>query len=68
MKRLVLVAAVFAVAACAKKDEATVDSSAAMAPAPAPSMTDSATRADSIRKDSITKDSIRKADSATKKP
>lgn len=35
MKRLALVAAVFALAACAKKDEAVVDTSAAMAPAPA---------------------------------
>ena len=70
MKRLVLVAAVFAVAACAKKDEgAIVDSSAAMAPAPAPAPSDSAMKADSIMKDSITKDSIRKADSAAmKKP
>ncbi len=35
MKRLALVAAVFALAACAKKDETPVDTSAAMAPAPA---------------------------------
>jgi hypothetical protein len=35
MKRIVLVAAVLALAACAKKDEAPVDTGAAMAPAPA---------------------------------
>ncbi len=35
MKRLALVAAVFALAACAKKDETPVDTTAAMAPAPA---------------------------------
>lgn len=36
MKRLALVAAVFALAACAKKDETpAADTSAAMAPAPA---------------------------------
>lgn len=35
MKRIVLVAAVLALAACARKDEAPVDTGAAMAPAPA---------------------------------
>jgi uncharacterized lipoprotein YajG len=35
MKRIALVAAVLALAACAKKDEAPVDTGAAMAPAPA---------------------------------
>jgi hypothetical protein len=35
MKRIVLVAAVLALAACTKKDEAPVDTGAAMAPAPA---------------------------------
>ena len=35
MKRIALVAAVLALAACAKKDEAAVDTGAAMAPAPA---------------------------------
>ena len=35
MKRIVLVAAVIALAACTKKDEAPVDTGAAMAPAPA---------------------------------
>jgi len=35
MKRIVLVVAVLALAACTKKDEAPVDTGAAMAPAPA---------------------------------
>jgi hypothetical protein len=35
MKRIALVAAVLALAACTKKDEAPVDTGAAMAPAPA---------------------------------
>ena len=35
MKRIALVAAVIALAACTKKDEAPVDTGAAMAPAPA---------------------------------
>jgi major membrane immunogen (membrane-anchored lipoprotein) len=35
MKRIALVAAVLALVACAKKDEAPVDTGAAMAPAPA---------------------------------
>ena len=51
MKRIVLVAAVLALAACAKKDEAPVDTGAAMAPAPAAmdtgmQMVDSAAMAD----------------------
>ncbi len=62
MKRIALVAAVLALAACAKKDEAAVDTGAAMAPAPAamdtgmsmPMMTDSLAR-DSAMKDSIAK-------------
>jgi hypothetical protein len=61
MKRLALVAAVFAVAACAKNDQASKDSAAAAAaPAPAPAaapapdsnamkMADSAHKADSIK-------------------
>jgi hypothetical protein len=40
MKRIALVAAVLALAACTKKDEAPVDTSAAMAPAPAPAAMD----------------------------
>ncbi len=35
MKRIALVAAVLALAACTKKDEAPMDTGAAMAPAPA---------------------------------
>jgi len=35
MKRIALVVAVLAIAACTKKDEAPVDTGAAMAPAPA---------------------------------
>jgi hypothetical protein len=35
MKRIALVVAVLALAACTKKDEAPVDTAAAMAPAPA---------------------------------
>ena len=35
MKRIALVVAVLALAACTKKDEAPVDTGAAMAPAPA---------------------------------
>lgn len=46
MKRLALVAAVFALAACAKKDETpAADTSAAMAPAPA--VTDTGMKMDS---------------------
>ena len=52
MKRIALVAAVLALAACTKKDEAPVDTGAAMAPAPAAmdtgmKMMDSATMTDS---------------------
>lgn len=35
MKRIAIVAAILALAACTKKDEAPVDTGAAMAPAPA---------------------------------
>ena len=68
MKRLALVAAaVLAMTACAKADEAKTDSTTpAMAPAPAPAPAvdsaamakahmDSMARADSIKKDSIAK-------------
>jgi hypothetical protein len=56
MKRIVLVAAVLALAACTKKDEAPVDT-AAMAPAPAAmdtgmQMMDSASMMDTTKKDS----------------
>ena len=57
MKRIALVAAVLALAACTKKDEAPVDTGAAMAPAPAAmdtgmKMMDSTMMADSAKKDS----------------
>jgi hypothetical protein len=57
MKRIALVAAVLALAACTKKDEAPVDTGAAMAPAPAAmdtgmKMMDSASMTDTTKKDS----------------
>ncbi len=60
MKRIALVAAILALAACAKKDEAAVDTGAAMAPAPAAMdtgmrMMDSAMMKDSMMRDSIAK-------------
>src|SRR5206468_7341017 len=65
MKRLALVAAVLAVAACAKNDNANKDTTTpAAAPAAVPA-TDSMARMDSARKaDSVRADSVRKADSA----
>jgi hypothetical protein len=56
MKRLALVAAVLALAACTKKDEAPVDTGAAMAPAPAAmdtgmKMMDSTAMTDTTKKD-----------------
>ncbi|GEM_PF-2171609 len=66
MKRFALFAAVVALSACAKKDEAAVvDSSTAMAPAMAPAadpVADSMAKADSVRK----ADSARVADSIAK--
>ena len=66
MKRIALVAAVIALAACTKKDEAPVDTGAAMAPAPAAmdtgmKMMDSTAMKDSMMKDSLMRDSIAKA-------
>jgi hypothetical protein len=62
MKRLVLAAAVLAIAACKTEDKAAdtirTDTSA---PALAPSPVDSAALRDSIAKDSIAKDSAAKA-------
>ena len=57
MKRIAIVAAVLALAACTKKDEAPVDTGAAMAPAPAAmdtgmKMMDSASMMDTTKKDS----------------
>lgn len=66
MKRIALVAVVLAFVACTKKDEAPVDTGAAMAPAPAAmdtgmKMVDSTAMKDSMMKDSLMKDSIAKA-------
>jgi uncharacterized lipoprotein YajG len=65
MKRIALVAAVLALAACTKKDETPVDTSAAMAPAPAAMdtgmmMVDSTAMKDSMMKDSIAKAGMKK--------
>jgi uncharacterized lipoprotein YajG len=72
MKRIALVAAVLVLAACSKKDNAAVDTGAAMAPAPAAMDTgmkvmDSTMMKDSIVKDSVKKDSIAKAGMKKKK-
>lgn len=65
MKRIALVAAVLVLVACSKKDEAAVDTGAAMAPAPAMDTAmrtmDSTMLRDSLMKDSLVKDSIAKA-------
>ena len=56
MKRIALVVAVLALAACSKKDEAPVDTGAAMAPAPAAMDTGMTPMAmDSTMKDSAMK-------------
>jgi hypothetical protein len=55
MKRIALVAAVLALAACTKKDEAPVDTGAAMAPAPA--AMDTGMKMDSAATDTAKKDS-----------
>jgi len=61
MKRIALVAAVLALAACTKKDEAPVDTGAAMAPAPAAMdtgmkmMDTTATMADTAKADTTKK-------------
>ncbi|HXV15995.1 MAG TPA: hypothetical protein VD758_04405 [Gemmatimonadaceae bacterium] len=65
MKRIALVAAVLALAACTKKDEAPVDTGAAMAPAPAAmdtgmKMMDSTAMTDTAKKDSAAKDTTKK--------
>jgi len=58
MKRIAIVAAVIALAACTKKDEAPVDTGAAMAPAPAAmdtgmKMMDSASMMDTTKTDTM---------------
>jgi len=63
MKRLAFVAAVFAVAACSKSEQATKDTTPAMAPAPAPAaapdtgmkMGDTTKKMDSTKKDTTKK-------------
>lgn len=67
MKRIALVVAVLALAACTKKDEAPVDTSAAMAPAPAAAVDTTMKMDSTAMKDSMAKDSAAKADSAKKK-
>jgi hypothetical protein len=69
MKRIALVVAVLALAACTKKDEAPVDTGAAMAPAPAPAAMDTGMKMtdSTAMKDSMMKDSTAKADSAKAK-
>ena len=66
MKRIALVAAIFAVAACSKTETPATDTTTpAMAPAPT---LDSAARADSIRADSVRKADSAKAATKTKTP
>ena len=67
MKRIALVVAVLALAACTKKDEAPVDTGAAMAPAPAAMDTSMKMVDSAAMKDSMAKDSAMKADSAKMK-
>ena len=67
MKRIALVVAVLALAACTKKDEAPVDTGAAMAPAPAAMDTGMKMVDSAAVKDSMAKDSAAKADSAKAK-
>ena len=67
MKRLALVVAVLAVAACSTEKNEPATDTAAPAMAPAPATTDTAMRMDSAATDSARRDSIAKADSATKK-
>ena len=67
MKRIALVVAVLALAACTKKDEAPVDTGAAMAPAPAAMDTGMKMVDSAAMKDSMAKDSAMKADSAKMK-
>jgi len=65
MKRIALVVAILALAACTKKDEAPVDTgAAAMAPAPAATDTGMKMTDSTAVKDSLMKDSVAKADSA----
>lgn len=66
MKRIALVAAVLALAACTKKDEAPVDTGAAMAPAPAAMDTGMKMMDSTAMMDTAKKDSAAKADTTKK--
>lgn len=66
MKRIALVAAVLALAACTKKEEAPVDTGAAMAPAPAAMDTGMKMMDSTAMMDSAKKDSTAKADTTKK--
>ncbi len=59
MKRIALVAAFLALAACAKKEETPVDTGAAMAPAPA-AMDTGMKMPDTTMKDTTMKDTTKK--------
>lgn len=67
MKRLALVAAVLALAACTKKDEAPVDTGAAMAPAPAAMDTGMKMMDSTAMTDTAKKDTTAMADTTKKK-
>ena len=66
MKRIALVAAVLALAACTKKDEAPVDTGAAMVPAPAAMDTGMKMMDSTAMMDTAKKDSAAKADTTKK--
>lgn len=66
MKRIALVAAVLALAACTKKEEAPVDTGAAMAPAPAAMDTGMKMMDSTAMTDTTHKDSTAKADTTKK--
>lgn len=66
MKRIALVAAVLALAACTKKEEAPVDTGAAMAPAPAAMDTGMKMMDSTAMMDTAKKDSAAKADTTKK--
>jgi hypothetical protein len=70
MKRLALVTAIFAIAACSKTETPATDTAApALAPAPVTPTADSAAMADSIRMDSTRRaDSVKAAGTKAKTP
>lgn len=59
MKRIALVAAIFAVAACSKADETPAMDTTTPAMAPAPAMTDTGMKMDSMRMDSMKMDTTK---------